>query len=92
MNRKARKYVFLLVLLFPFVPAVLSIVNESNNLLWIALDTLYYYPVYILFEPLFKKLEMGLILPSTSGRALAFTVYGFLIVLFFKVKDRMGKV
>lgn len=82
-----RIYVYLLILLFPVTTYALGIMNESNGLIWLALDTVYYYPVYVIAGPLFEKLEMGLLAPSLSGRCLAFLLYALLLFLFFKAKD-----
>jgi len=83
-----KKYIFLLVMLFPLGPYILSMVNESNGLIWIALDTVYYYPVFLLASPLFKELEMGLVVPSTDGRILTFVLYTILLLMIFKLIDR----
>ena len=82
-----RKYIFLFVLLFPLGPYILSIVNESNGLIWIALDTVYYYPVFLLVSPLFKEVETGLLIPSVGGRILTFVLYTILLLVAFKFKN-----
>jgi len=83
-----KKYIFLFVQLFPIVPYILSIVNESNGLIWIALDTVYYYPVFLLASPLFEKVEMGLLIPSVGGRILTFVLYTTFLLVIFKLMDR----
>jgi len=83
-----KKYILLFVQLFPIVPYILSIVNESNGLIWIALDTVYYYPVFLLASPLFEEVEMGLLIPSVGGRILTFVLYTIFLLVIFKLMDR----
>ena len=83
-----RKYIFIIVVLFPLGPYILSIVNESNGLIWIALDTIYYYPVFMFVSSLFKEVEMGLLIPSLGGRILTFVLYTALLFLIFKLNNR----
>ncbi|MDO6583871.1 hypothetical protein Q4491_21345 [Photobacterium sp. 2_MG-2023] len=72
MVRKLRIYLSLLILIFPVATYLLGIVNASNGLVWLALDTGYYYPVYVITPSLFKKLEMGLLVPMLGGDYLLF--------------------
>ena len=85
---RMKKYILLIVLFFPLIPYTMSILNESNALIWIALDTVYYYPVAIVANPLFKKIEMGLIIPSIGGRVLAAVLYGIFLLLLFKTTTK----
>ncbi|WP_027251576.1 hypothetical protein [Photobacterium halotolerans] len=89
MARKLRIYLSLLILIFPVATYLLGIVNASNGLLWLALDTGYYYPVYVIAPSLFKKLEIGLLVPMLGGRLLAFLLYLLSLLLFFKMKDKL---
>ncbi|MFT7222631.1 MAG: hypothetical protein ACI82Z_000154 [Cellvibrionaceae bacterium] len=89
MVRRLRIYIYLLIILFPVATYLLAIVNESNGLIWLALDTGYYYPIYIIVAPLFERLEMGLLMPSIGGRCLALVLYPLLLFLFFKMKGKM---
>ncbi|MCG2837273.1 hypothetical protein L6J37_10555 [Photobacterium sp. WH77] len=89
MARKLRIYLSLLILIFPVATYLLGIVNASNGLVWLALDTGYYYPVYVITPSLFKKLEMGLLVPMLGGRLLAFLLYLLSLLLFFKMKDKL---
>lgn len=89
MARKLRIYLSLLILIFPVATYLLGIVNASNGLVWLALDTGYYYPVYVITPSLFKKLEMGLLVPMLGGRLLAFLLYSLSLLLFFKMKDKL---
>ncbi|WP_120513007.1 hypothetical protein [Photobacterium salinisoli] len=86
---KLRVYICLLILIFPVATYLLGIVNASNGLVWLALDTGYYYPVYVITPSLFKKLEMGLLVPMLGGRLLAFLLYLLSLLLFFKMKDKL---
>ena len=90
MAMRLRTYISLLIVLFPVATYLLGIVNESNGLIWLALDTGYYYPVYVIAAPLFEKLEMGLLIPTTEARIFAFLLYPILLFLFFKIKDKRG--
>lgn len=83
-----KKYTYIFILLFPVWPYVLNIVNESNALVWIALDTAYYYPVFLLASHLFKEVEMGLLIPSVGGRILTFVIYAILLLVMFKFNNR----
>jgi hypothetical protein len=82
------KYIFLFVLFFPLGPYILSLLNESNGLIWLAIDTVYYYPVFLLASPLFSEVEMGLLIPSVGGRILTFVLYAILLFVVFKLKGR----
>jgi hypothetical protein len=92
MFNESRLYIYLLIILFPAVTYMLGILNVSNGLIWLALDTGYYYPIYVIAAPLFEKIEMGLLLPSISGRCLALVIYSVLLFLFFKVIDRRSEI
>ena len=87
MVRRLRLYIYLSITLFPVITYVLGVVNESNGLVWLALDTAYYYPVYLIVAPLFEKIEMGLLIPSIGGRFLGFVMYSSLLFVFFKIKS-----
>jgi len=63
MSKRLRISIYLLIILFPVVSYFLGVINESNGLIWLALDTGYYYPVYIISSSLFEKLEMGFLVP-----------------------------
>lgn len=78
-----------MIILFPVATYLLGTVSESNDLIWLALDTGYYYPVYVIATPLFEKLEMGLLIPSIGGRCLALALYPLLLFLFFHIKDKI---
>jgi hypothetical protein len=89
MARKLRVYLYILMVLFPVATYLLGVLNESNSLIWLALDTVYYYPVYVIAASIFKKLEMGLLIPTIGARCLAFLLYSLLLFLFFKIKDKL---
>lgn len=82
------KYIIILVLSFPLGPYMLSLLNESNGLIWLALDTVYYYPVFLLAKPLFSEVEMGLLIPSVGGRVLTFVLYTILLFVVIKLMGR----
>ena len=91
MAGRSRISIYLLITLFPIATYILGIINESNGLIWLALDTSYYYPVYVFADSLFERLEMGLLIPSVGGRCLAFVLYLLLLFLFFKAKDKVSE-
>lgn len=72
MARELRVYVYLLIVLFPVATYFLGELNESKGLIWLTLDTVYYYPAYVIAAPMFKKLEMGLLVSTMVGRCLTF--------------------
>jgi hypothetical protein len=39
--------------------------------------------------PMFKTLEMGLLVPTLGARCLAFFLYSLFLFLFFKIKDKL---
>jgi hypothetical protein len=84
---KLRISVYILVIFFPVATYILGMVNQSNGLVWLALDTGYYYPVYLIAASLFEKLEMGLLMPSMGGRFLAIVLYPLLLFFLFRVAD-----
>jgi hypothetical protein len=88
MVRGLRLYIYLVIVLFPVATYLLGVLNESNGIIWLGLETSYYYPVYLIAAPLFKKIEMGLLVPTMGGRFLAFLLYPVLLILFFKIKDK----
>lgn len=83
-----KKYIYIFALFFPVLIYVLNVVNESNGLIWMALDTAYYYPIFLLASPLFKEVEMGLLIPSIGGRILTFVLYAALLLMIYKVSNR----
>ena len=81
------KFLIFVILVFPMITLFLNVISESNALLWLFLDTIYYYPAFILADSLFSTVGDGLIVPSMSGRIFALLLYGFVIVVFVKIKN-----
>jgi len=71
MNKK----IYIAILLLPLLILVLNEINEVNALIWLGIDTVYYYPIYLLFGDMFKVIEMGLLIPSVWGRIVGFIFY-----------------
>jgi ABC-type Na+ efflux pump permease subunit len=86
-----KKYIYIFVLLFPVWPYLLNVVDESNGLIWIALDTAYYYPVFLLASSLFTEVEMGLLIPSVGGRILTFVLYATFLIVAFKLYNKLRR-
>lgn len=91
MFRSRRVYIYFFLVVFPVVTFLLGKINESAGLIWLALDTVYYYPVYLISAPLFHRLEMGLLVPSLGGRLLAFGLYTIFYFLFLRLKTGLYK-
>jgi hypothetical protein len=89
MVSKLRVYLYLLIVLFPVATNFLGVLNKSNGLIWLVLETGYYYPTYVVAAPMFKTLEMGLLVPTLGAQCLAFFLYSLFLFLFFKIKDKL---
>lgn len=92
MRFKARLIILAVILLFPAVVASLNLLFSSYALIWTALETLYYYPIYLVAGELFGKIEMGLIAPSLKGRFLTFLVYLLLFYLYLKANSALRNI
>ena len=86
-----KKYIYLTVLFFPVIPYIMTVINESNALIWIALDTVYYYPVFIIANSLFKKIEIGLIIPSIGARVIALVLYATILLFLSEIVFKKRK-
>jgi hypothetical protein len=86
---RLRVYLYLLIVLFPVATFFLGVLNKSNGLIWLVLETGFYYPTYVMAAPMFETLEMGLLAPTVEARCLAFFLYSLFLFLFFKIKDKL---
>ena len=82
--------------IFPALLYVLMRVPALNNygLIFVFMETTYYYPVFLLFPSLFEVAENHILLPSKSARGLTFLIYGASIMIplyLFATKERFRR-
>ena len=65
---------WVVIVLLPYVCWLLS-ATVDWGLIPLAIETLYFYPVSWVGEPLFKPLESGLVSPSHLGRFVGVVLY-----------------
>jgi hypothetical protein len=88
---KFRTIVYVIALVFSIGLYVISEFRYLDSLIWVALDTVYHYPVKVAVPSFFTETEMSLIIPSPAGRVLAVCFYFLAIFLLFLVNDKVKK-
>lgn len=63
----------------------MAIFDDSHGLIWLFIETIYYYPIYSISSSLFNEYESGLVSPVIGGRLVAFAVYFTFIFISMKI-------
>lgn len=82
---------WIVIALVPYVCWLLSAAVDWG-LIPLFIETLYFFPVSWVGEPLFRSVEAGIVVPSHLGRFLGVVLYSIMYWVFFLVlQNRRGR-
>lgn len=75
LNKKTLLIQFFVLAIVPLSLFLLIELKVRHGLIWLFLQSLYYYPTFFIFEYEFDVVEPGLLIPTLAGRLITFFIY-----------------